>query len=185
MNEASQLDAAGLGTLLGSRLRERRTELGKTLADVAGEAALSIGYLSSIEKGTNVPSLPVLARVAHALEVSLAEILRSSGSARLARGHVDDDASVDRLAAEGSQLQIVRCGAHPGESGSAPIKLGNGDVFVFLYQGTVEITVDDGAFEVRAGDALHCDRPKTLSWRVLGDERTVALWVSGATPRTR
>jgi transcriptional regulator with XRE-family HTH domain len=180
MSTPSTVDAGDLASMLGPRLRERRTELGKTLADVARVAALSTGYLSSIEKGTSIPSLPVLARIAHALEVSLAEILRSSGSVRVARGHMGDRARTSRLALEGSPLQIVRRGAGPGERGEAPLSLGNGDVFVFLYRGRLEITVDDGVFELGPGDALHCDRPRTLTWRVSGEEPTVALWASGA-----
>ncbi len=185
LSVSSQLTGAGLGTLLGPRLRERRSELGKTLADVAGEASLSSGYLSSIEKGSSIPSLPVLARIAHALEVSLAEILRSSGSARLARGRFGDGSGVEPLAAEGSQLQVVRCGANPGEQGGAPVSLGNGDVFVFLDRGALEITVDDGVFELGGGDALHCDRPRMIRWRALGDRPAVSLWVTGAGTRNR
>jgi transcriptional regulator with XRE-family HTH domain len=180
-----QLTGAGLGTLLGPRLRERRSELGKTLAEVAGQASLSTGYLSSIEKGSSIPSLPVLARIAHALEVSLAEILRSSSSARLARGRFGDGAGMEPLAAEGSQLQVVRRGAKPGEHGDAPVSLGNGDVFVFLHRGALEITVDDGVFELGPGDALHCDRPRTVTWRAVGEHGAVSLWVTGAGSRNR
>jgi transcriptional regulator with XRE-family HTH domain len=174
----SQLDSPGLGALLGPRLRERRNELGKTLAALAREATLSTGYLSSIETGASVPSLPVLARIAHALEVSLAEILRSSSSTRLARGHITDTHSTSELAAAVSQLQIVRQCAKPGEAGRAPVELGNGDVFLYLYRGRLEAALDDGVFELRPGDALHCDRPSAITWRVLGTKRAIALWAT-------
>jgi transcriptional regulator with XRE-family HTH domain len=184
LSASSQLPAESLAGTLGPRLRERRTELGKTLADVAGLAELSTGYLSSIEKGSSIPSLPVLARIAHALEVSLAEILRSSGSARLAHGRIGDATGTERLAAQGSQLQIVRHAADAGQSGGAPLTLGAGDVFVFLYQGRLEIVVDDGVFELGPGDTLHCDRPKTITWRVSGEGRAVAIWASSADSRS-
>ena len=71
-----------LGARVGTRIRQRRLELDRKLAEVAASADLSVGYLSSIEKGGKVPSLPVLARLAHALEMSLAEILRTSASSR-------------------------------------------------------------------------------------------------------
>jgi transcriptional regulator with XRE-family HTH domain len=175
-----QLDARGLGALLGPRLRERRNELGKTLATLAGEAGLSIGYLSSIETGASIPSLPVLARIAHALEVSLAEILRSSSSARLARGHITDTYTTRELASHSSQLQIIRQCAEPGGAGNAPVSLGNGDVFLYLYVGRLEVTLDDGSFELGPGDALHCDRPSAINWRVRSTGPAIALW---ATPR--
>lgn len=180
MTSDSQLENRGLGALLGPRLRERRNELGKTLATLAGEAGLSTGYLSSIETGASIPSLPVLARIAHALEVSLAEILRSSSSARLARGRITDTDATSELAAHSSQLQIVRQSAEPGQAGDAPVSLGNGDVFLYLYVGHLEVTLDDGSFELAPGDALHCDRPSAINWRVRGAEPAIALW---ATPR--
>jgi transcriptional regulator with XRE-family HTH domain len=174
----SQLDGPGLGALLGPRLRERRNELGKTLATLAREAGLSTGYLSSIETGASIPSLPVLSRIARALEVSLAEILRSSSSARLARGHINDTHATTELAAENSQLQIVRQCGRPGEAGQAPVKLGDADVFLYLYAGRLEVTLEDGIFELGPGDALHCDRPTAVTWRVPGTERAVALWAT-------
>jgi transcriptional regulator with XRE-family HTH domain len=175
-----QLENRGLGALLGPRLRERRNELGKTLATLAREAGLSTGYLSTIETGASIPSLPVLARIAHCLEVSLAEILRSSSSARLARGHISDAYDTSELAVNSSQLHIIRQSAEPGEAGDAPVRLGNGDVFLYLYLGRLEVTLDDGTFELGPGDALHCDRPSVISWRVRSARPAIALW---ATPR--
>ena len=185
MTAEPQLDSPGVGALLGPRLRDRRTELGKTLATLALEADLSTGYLSSIETGTSIPSLPVLARIARALEVSLAEILRSSSSARLARGHITDAPTTNELAADGSQLQIVRHAADPAEAGQAPVQLGNGDVFIYLHAGRLAVSLDDGTFELAPGDALHCDQPTEIEWRVTGSAPVVALWVTSRTrPRS-
>ena len=178
MTADPQLDGPGLGALLGPRLRERRNELGKTLAALAREADLSTGYLSSIETGASIPSLPVLARIARALEVTLAEILRSSSSTRLARGHIADGDAASELAAGNSQLQVVRQRGEPGEAGDAPVELGHGDVFVYLYRGRLEVTLEDGKFELGPGDALHCDRPSTIAWRVPSKEVAIVLWAT-------
>ncbi len=182
MSTAPDTEGGDLGLLLGPRLRERRTDLGKTLATVADAAGLSKSYLSAIEKGASIPSLPVLARLAHALEVPLAEILRSSGSARVARGRIASAEPTAEIAAEGSRLQIVRQHVAPGDVGDTPVDLGHGDVFVYLHAGRLEVTPDDGVFELGPGDALHCDRPRTIGWRVAGDEPAVALWVTGHAP---
>jgi transcriptional regulator with XRE-family HTH domain len=173
-------DAAGLGTRLGTRLRERRRELGRRLVDVAQATGVSTGYLSSIENGGSVPSLPVLARLAHALELSLAEMLRTSATERLARGRMSDALGSRRLAADGSRLQIVRSGGRPGEEGRAPVRLGRRDVFVFMYQGALEVDVDGSTFALGPGDALHCDLPQVLRWRVVGEERAVSIWTASS-----
>lgn len=180
MSTTPQLDGPGLGATLGPRLRDRRTALGKTLAEIAAEADVSPGYISAIEKGTSIPSLPVLARIAHALDVSLAEMLRSSNSALLARGHISDSARAEDLAARGSELQIVRHYAEPGKSGHAPVSVGSGDVFIYVHQGRLEVTLEDGVFELGPGDALHCDRPRTVKWRAPARTASITLWVAAA-----
>jgi mannose-6-phosphate isomerase-like protein (cupin superfamily) len=167
-----------LGALLGARLRERRRELGRTLAEVAAAADVSTGYLSTIENATSVPSLPVLARLAHALELPLAEILRTSASTRLARGRITSTLGNASLAAEGSRMQIVRSAAKPGTSGPSPVALGESDVFLFVLDGRLEVEVDGQTFDVGPGDALHCDLPRELRWRVLGEERAVGVWTA-------
>ena len=184
MSANSDDDSVGLAIRLGGRLRERRQELGRRLVDVAGAADLSIGYLSAIEKGNSVPSLPVLARLAHALELSLSEMLRTSSTERLARGRVSEALGTRRLASDGSRMQIVRSGGRPGQEGRAPVRLGGTDVFVFLYSGALEIAVDGSTFSLEAGDALHCDVPHDMRWRVVGAQRAVSIW-SAAVPSAR
>ena len=171
-----------LGARVGTRLRQRRLDLDRKLSEVAGTAGLSVGYLSSIEKGGKVPSLPVLARLAHALEMSLSEILRTSASSRLSRGSLTGRLGQERLNAEGSQLRIVRLSGKPGSRGKAPLAFGRGDVFVYVHQGELEIDVDGSVFEVGPGDALHGDRPRSMTWRVTGDQTATSVWAAAAPP---
>jgi transcriptional regulator with XRE-family HTH domain len=169
-----------LGDRVGSRIRQRRLELGRKMSDVAAGADLSVGYLSSIENGGKFPSLPVLARLSHALEMSLAEMLRTSASARLVRGSLSDEPGEERLNADGSQLRIVRLSSGPGARGDAPLSFGSGDVFVYVHRGQLTIDVDDATFEVGPGDALHGDRPRSITWKVTGPETATSIWVAAA-----
>lgn len=174
-----------LGPRVGARIRQRRHELGSKLTDVAADADLSVGYLSSIENGGKVPSLPVLARLSHALDMSLAEMLRTSASARLARGSLSDDPGEERLNADGSQLRIVRLSSNPGARGGAPVSFGGGDVFVYVHHGRLAIEVDGTTFEVGPGDALHGDRPRSVTWNVTGDETATSIWVAAVAAGAR
>jgi transcriptional regulator with XRE-family HTH domain len=181
---APQAGTDGIGALVAERVKERRLELGRKLAEVAKAAGVSTGYLSAIENGSSLPSLPVLARLSHALELSLAEMLRTSASARLARGRLTDALGSKRLAAEGSDMQIVRLASKPGSSGRAPIALADGDLFLYVYQGELTVEVDGLSFELSTGDALHFDRPRAIEWRVRGPERAVTLWTAASKERT-
>lgn len=161
-------------------MRQRRLELDRTLSQVAATVDMSVGYLSSIEKGGKVPSLPVLARLCHALDMSLAEMLRTSASAHLARGSLTDEPGHERLNADGSQLRIVRLSSEPGVRGDAPFAFDRGDVFVYVHHGRLTIAVDGSSFEIGAGDALHGDRPRSMTWEVTGDETATSLWAAAA-----
>lgn len=178
LTQAPGTAAGELGSLLGVRLLERRRELGRTLGQVGRAAGVSASYLSSIENAASVPSLPVLARLAHALELSLAEMLRSSASARVTRGRIGSAVGAQRIGADDSRLQIMRRCARPGERGRAPVRLGDTDVFVFLHSGRLEVVVDGTPFALEAGDSLHCDLPAKVSWTVTGEERAIALWAA-------
>lgn len=181
----AETEATGIGVVLGERMRERRLELGKKLAQIAAEADVSVGYLSAIENGISIPSLPVLARISHALELSLSEMLRKSASPRLARGRMTHALGRKSLAASGSHMQIVRLASRPGHAGRAPVALDETDVFVFLHHGRLTVAVDGTSFELEEGDALHCDMPHEIEWRVPGPDRAVALWVGAAQERPR
>lgn len=60
---------------LGEALRERRQEQGRTLRDVAASAAVSLGYLSEIERGVKEASSELLAAICDALDVPLSVVL--------------------------------------------------------------------------------------------------------------
>ena len=61
--------------LVGATFRRRREAQGRTLAAVAGDARVSIAYLSEIERGRKEPSSEVLLAVCHALGMRLADLL--------------------------------------------------------------------------------------------------------------
>ena len=60
---------------LGRKLRETREERGDRLVDVAERAGISVQYLSEIERGRKEPSSEMIAAVAGALGVDLADLL--------------------------------------------------------------------------------------------------------------
>ncbi len=60
---------------LGEVLREVRTGQGRTLRDVAASSAVSLGYLSEIERGTKEASSELLASVCDGLGMSLSDLL--------------------------------------------------------------------------------------------------------------
>ena len=60
---------------IGDVLREERTEQDRTLADVAEDAAVSLPYLSEIERGRKEVSSDLLESMCDALEIEVAVVL--------------------------------------------------------------------------------------------------------------
>jgi XRE family transcriptional regulator, stress-response regulator len=68
-----------LRTMIGDVLRRTRLEQGRTLADVARAARVSMPYLSEVERGRKEASSEVLAAVCDALRIDLAEVVHEVG----------------------------------------------------------------------------------------------------------
>jgi transcriptional regulator with XRE-family HTH domain len=60
---------------LGDVLREQRQAQGRTLREVSASAAVSLGYLSEVERGEKEASSELLASICSALELPLSEML--------------------------------------------------------------------------------------------------------------
>ena len=67
-----------LREVVGDVLRDERHRQGRTLADVARAAAVSLPYLSEIERGRKDVSSDVLGAVAGALDLRLLDVLERS-----------------------------------------------------------------------------------------------------------
>jgi transcriptional regulator with XRE-family HTH domain len=61
--------------VLGSRLRALRTDRGETLAHTAERAGISPQYLSEVERGRKEPSSEMIAALAGALDLTVAELM--------------------------------------------------------------------------------------------------------------
>ena len=64
-----------LRTVVGEVLRRHRLDQGRTLAEVAKAACVSVPYLSEVERGRKEPSSEVLAAVCDSLRIELPDLL--------------------------------------------------------------------------------------------------------------
>ncbi len=69
---------------LGGRLREQRRERGETLVETARRAGVSPQYLSEMERGVKEPSSEMIAAVAGALDMTLADLTLAVATSLLA-----------------------------------------------------------------------------------------------------
>jgi transcriptional regulator with XRE-family HTH domain len=161
--------------LVGSRIRRRRTDLGFTLARVAGRSGLNIGYLSQLENDKASPSLETLAALAEALDVPIAWfLLDTSLPPRVVRARdrpkrrgpggglsqVDGGIARDVAIFEGEMSPGHPTGlhAHPG------------DEHHVVLSGRIRITQGDVVVEAGPGDYVLLDGTLPHDAEALGDE---------------
>jgi transcriptional regulator with XRE-family HTH domain len=156
--------ASDLGASVGERLRERRRGLGLTLKEAAREAEISTSYLSSIETGNSVPSLPILARVVGVLGFSLNEVLRNVGQTVLRTGRLEEgESGVHRASHEDLLLEVAFVVSGAGETGACPVPTMGHEIFVYVLEGALEVVV--------AGDGLRAPDRRLSRRRLPGAAR--------------
>ena len=67
--------------LLGDVLRSARMQRGMTLRELSGEARVSLGYISEIERGQKEASSELLASLCEAMDLPLSDVLRDVADA--------------------------------------------------------------------------------------------------------
>ena len=124
-----------LRTIIGQALRRSRLEQGRTLADVARAARVSMPYLSEVERGRKEASSEVLAAVCDALRIELADMLTEVGRDLSAARNPADAKTLAELRTPSPSMEALRrqrLTARPtqrrtGGSGRPPVR-GAGDV---------------------------------------------------------
>jgi len=70
------MDGKAIKAILGKNIKFLRTKKGLTQAVLAEKSAISIIFLSSIERGVKYPKADILARIAHVLDVEVFELFK-------------------------------------------------------------------------------------------------------------
>lgn len=169
---------------LGERLKALRNERGLTLVQLGQEVDLSASYLSQIERGVAMPSLPRLTAIARTLDVEVAYFfeddfsspcpIRSNQGRRLKN---TADVIVELLSADlsNSRIQPYCVICQPGASrDSRPTH--PGEECGFVLKGQLTVTVGEEIFVLKAGDSIHYQTLQPHSWRNEGDEECIAIW---------
>jgi transcriptional regulator with XRE-family HTH domain len=178
---------------LGTELRALRKERKLTLEGLGKRAGVSIGLLSQIERGHGNPSFNTLADLAHALEVPIGRLLHNSdlqspvvraGERRTLDLHEPDSQAVHQLLTPSLRgpLEALWVEVPPGHDTSETPYVHEGVEFGLVLQGTHEVTVDGQVHVLEAGDSITFQSTLPHSYRNIGDERVIAVWV--VTPPT-
>ena len=180
---------AEAASLPGQRFRRLRVRRGLSLAQVARATDVSIGFLSSLERGQMRSSVATLRRIARFYRTNILSLFETAGeNPRLVRPAqrkiLETNAGVRmELLAWGNtamepHLFRVKPGGSSGESYTH-----EGEEFLHVLRGAFEIWLGNSEhYRLKTGDSLYFESSTPHRWRNPGRAETWLLWVN--TPPT-
>lgn len=179
-------------TSLGGTLRELRQRSGWTLEELAQKVSLSKSYLSRLEDGDRQPSLAALLALSRAFQVPLASLFPEG---REKREGVVTRAS-EAKAQSGNGLTYTSLSRCPPPVGMQPVRVvvsgervgdecykHEGEEWLYVLSGTLQLTLGDFLHTLEVGDAAHFDARQPHRLTALGGADAELIIVACAAPR--
>jgi DNA-binding transcriptional MerR regulator/quercetin dioxygenase-like cupin family protein len=174
---------------LGPKLRQLRQRHGIGVVESAKRAKISPGFLSAIELSRANPSVATLQRLAATYGTTVLEFFdmpkherrlvrpRERRAIQLASGIRIEELSIGARQLE-SQLWTI-----PPGTGSDGAYSHQGEEFIFMLQGTLELWLDElDCHTLQGGDSFWFESTVGHRWFNPSDQQTILLWIN--TPPT-
>jgi DNA-binding transcriptional MerR regulator/quercetin dioxygenase-like cupin family protein len=173
---------------IGQKLRRLRTKRGVSLAEVAAAAAISVGFLSALERSQMTASVGTLRRLARYYRTNILDFFDATElNTRLVR-----PAKRKVLeAGPGVRMELLAWGNKVMEphlfriaprAGSGESYAHEGEEFLFVLRGELQIALDGEEYHLKRGDSFYFESATPHHWKNPGRSETWLLWVN--TPPT-
>lgn len=168
---------------IGAKIRSARARKKMPLERVANETGLSVDFLKEIEAGRAMPPVGALLQIARALEIDSAALLKESDSAleRRIRAQTKRTANYAYTTltpgAENKHLKAFRVVIDARKEHAGVDYHHEGEEFVYVLAGKIEVTVGDHVNRLAAGDSLHFNSGIPHKLKSVSDERAELIVV--------
>lgn len=159
---------------VGERIKQIRKSKGLSLADVAEKSGFSSALLSQIENHLVSPPLGTLIRLSRALDIEIGQFFWDKSKAPFTIVRKDERKSISRVASkEGvkygysyESLAFDKKGRHmepflitlePATIEDKNVFSHEGEEFIFVLRGDMEITLDEYTDVLHPGDCIYYD----------------------------
>jgi len=158
------------------------------LAEVASAVGISVGFLSAIERSHMSASVGTLRKLARYYKLNILDFF-DPAQANPFRVRPEERKRLD--AGPGVQMELLAWGNTVMEphlftiaprAGSGESYSHDGEEFLFVLRGALDIALDGQSYRLRAGDSFYFESNTPRTWRNSGKTETVLLWVN--TPPT-
>ena len=173
---------------IGVRLRQLRTRRGLSLAKVATAVGISVGFLSALERSHMSASVSTLRKLARFYKTNILGFFDpAEANIRL----VSPDKRKVLEAGPGVRMELLAWGNTVMEphlfriapqSGSGESYTHEGEEFLYVLQGELQISLEEQEYRLQAGDSFYFESATPHNWTNPGRSETLVLWVN--TPPT-
>ncbi len=149
-------------TPVGKKIRAARLGKKMTLADLANETGFSTDTIKRFEAGDEIPPVGALLQISRALQIDSALFLREEEESKLSDRINAYTKRTDNYAyttltpgAENKHLKAFKVTIDPMSDHKGVGYQHEGEEFVYVLTGQIEVTVGDHVNNLKAGDSLH------------------------------
>jgi len=173
---------------IGAHLRQLRARRRLSLAQVAETVGISVGFLSALERSQMSGSVGTLRKLARFYKTNILDFfdVNGTGGRRVRpteRKVLEAGAGVRmELLAWGNTVMEPHLFRIAPEAGSGDPYTHEGEEFIYVLSGDLEITLDGEEHRLKAGDSFYFESNTPHRWKNPGRKETVVLWVN--TPPT-
>ena len=170
-------------TTVGKKIKQVRTKKKISLDTMANDTGFSIDYLKKIEAGRKIPPVGALLQIARALEIDSTFFLKEQASSVQDRVKAytkrTDNYAYTTLTpgAENKHLKAFKVAIEPLQDHEGVGYQHEGEEFVYVLKGSVEIAVGEHINVLEEGDSLHFNSGIRHRMRNLSESRAEMLVV--------
>lgn len=146
---------------IGKRIKKARLEKKISLDTMANETGMSKEFIKKIESGGKRPSVGNLLQISKVLHIDSSFLLKEQDEAVEARSKAytkrTDNYAYTSLStnAENKHLKAFKIAIEAGKGHDGVGFQHEGEEFVYVLEGNVEVTVGDNVNKMKPGDSLH------------------------------
>ncbi|MCF2626127.1 cupin domain-containing protein [Fusobacterium perfoetens] len=179
---------------IGERIKKKRNEKDFSLRELAAKVDLSASFLSQIEQGKASPSIENLKKIANYLEVKVSYLIEeedeSLGSFHIKKEDrkyvesIDSKTSIALLTSSKIEknMEPIMYEIKPGGESGRGFFNHNGEEFIYIIEGTLDIYIEDQLTTLNEGDSFYFKSSLNHRFKNNGKKLTKAIWV--VTPPT-
>jgi quercetin dioxygenase-like cupin family protein len=168
---------------VGEKIRKARMDKNISLDIVANETGFSTDYLDKVESGESMPPVGTILQIARALDIDSALLLKEQESNLTNRIKAStkrtDNYAYTTLTpgAEKKHLKAFHVSIDPMQDHSGVGYQHEGEEFVYVLSGKVEVLVGDNVNVIDEGGSLHFNSGIRHNLKNLGDKKVLLLVV--------